>query len=108
MGANVAPTHRERAPRTVAMAPPANDGAGGAATDALGTNVQRLFLNFLDEYRDEATAGADGLPSSQAEPTYVKALRELKEADRSTLFVDFNHLLECVWRRQGGAIPADS
>ena len=78
------------------MADPNNP---NSATDALGTNVQRLFLNFLEEYRDEATAGADGLPSSQGEATYVRALRELKEADRSTLFVDFNHLLECVHAR---------
>jgi|APGre2960657444_1045066.scaffolds.fasta_scaffold01516_8 hypothetical protein len=62
-------------------------------SESLGANVQRLFLNFLEEYREDD--GVDGVPSSQGEPTYVRCLRELKEQDRTTLFVDFNHLLEC-------------
>lgn len=68
-------------------------------TEAQGAYVQRFFLNFLEEFRDDDTAAADGLPSSQGEPTYVRALRELKEADRTTLFVDFNHLVQCVPHR---------
>lgn len=53
----------------------------------------QLFFNFLSEFRDE---GGDGLPASQVEATYVRYLHELTECDRTTLFVDFNHLVECV------------
>jgi len=55
--------------------------------------VQKLFLGFLQEYREEE---GDGMPASQVEATYVRYLQELKDCDRTTLFVDFNHLVECV------------
>ena len=59
--------------------------------------MQKLFLGFLQEYREEE---GDGMPASQVEATYVHYLQELKDCDRTTLFVDFNHLVECV--RQAG------
>ncbi len=70
---------------------------GQGVTDSLGANVQRLFLNFLEVYTPGGEDdGVEGAPNSQSEPTYVRALRELKEQDRTTLFVDFSHLLECA------------
>jgi hypothetical protein len=56
--------------------------------DPAGVQVQRLFTNFLEEYRAD---GGDG-----EEAVYVRWLQELKDAERTTLYVEFNHLLECV------------
>lgn len=59
--------------------------------DQLGLDVQRTFLNFLQTFGSE---GADGVEA--ATPDYVRAVHEMKEQDRTTLYVDYNHLLECV------------
>ena len=64
---------------------------GTTAVDPAGTAVQKLFHNFLQEYRAESD-GADD------EPVYVRWLRELKTAERTTLYVEFSHLLECAPR----------
>ena len=67
---------------------------GTVAVDPAGTQVQRLFHNFLQEYRLDGAldGGADG----EDEPVYVRWLRELKTAERTTLYVDFTHLVECA------------
>jgi hypothetical protein len=70
-----------------------------AAADPAGVQVQRLFTNFLEEYRAD---NADG--QSQEEPVYVHWLRELKSSERTTLYVEFSHLLECA--PAGSAAPA--
>ena len=62
---------------------------GTDAIDPAGTHVQKLFHNFLQEYRAEGDTELD-------EPVYVRWLRELKTAERTTLYVEFSHLLECV------------
>ena len=61
------------------------------APDPAGVQVQRLFTNFLEEYRADSP---DGL--SADEPVYVRWLQQMKDADRTTLYVEFNHLVECV------------
>ena len=68
---------------------------GTVAVDPAGTQVQRLFHNFLQEYRlDGALDG--GAADAEDEPVYVRWLRELKTAERTTLYVEFSHLLECA------------
>ena len=67
---------------------------GTVAVDPAGTQVQRLFHNFLQEYRLD---GGDGAPAGgEDEPVYVRWLHELKTAERTTLYVDFTHLVECA------------
>ena len=71
---------------------------GTAAVDPAGTHVQRLFHNFLQEYRAEGDTESD-------EPVYVRWLRELKTAERTTLYVEFSHLLECAPAARRAAQP---
>jgi len=59
-----------------------------AAADPAGASVQRLFSNFLEEYRDSG--------SPDEEPVYVTYLGQMKAAERTTLYVEFAHLLECA------------
>ena len=67
---------------------------GTVAVDPAGTQVQRLFHNFLQEYRLDG--GLDNGADGEDEPVYVRWLRELKTAERTTLYVDFTHLVECA------------
>lgn len=59
--------------------------------DNLGLDVQRTFLNFLQTFGSDA--------DEEATPDYVRAVQEMKEQDRTTLYVDYNHLLECATGR---------
>ncbi|KAA8499259.1 DNA replication licensing factor mcm6 [Porphyridium purpureum] len=83
--------------------------AGGAAAvgvvDSLVSEVARRFALFLDSYTDrQESAGQDGadaqrpdLADVEAEtsvPVYVRQLAKLRQMDRSTLYVDFAHLLD--------------
>lgn len=61
----------------------------GGGVDPAGAYVQRLFANFLDEFRREED-------EEEAAPFYVRALAELREAGLTTLHVSFAHLVECV------------
>lgn len=61
----------------------------GGGVDPAGAYVQRLFANFLDEFRREED-------EDEAAPFYVRALAELREAGLTTLHVSFAHLVECV------------
>lgn len=56
-----------------------------AVPDSLGLDVQRSFLNFLQTFQ----AGDE-----ESIPDYIQAVEEMKDQDRTTLYVDFNHLLE--------------
>lgn len=78
-----------------------------AAPDAAGLSVQKLFRNFLEEYREDedepaaAPAGAAGddevaPASAQQRPVYVVALDGLRDAGTTTLHVNFTHLVECA------------
>lgn len=66
--------------------------------DSLGLDVQRTFLNFLQ------TFAADG--NEDSPPDYLRAVEEMKDQDRTTLYVDYNHLLECARAASARSAPA--
>ena len=68
--------------------------------DARGEEVQRRFLAFLQGFRagggDEGADGEEGGPlaESDAEPEYQTHLLDLVETERTTLHVNFQHIVE--------------
>eukprot|EP00959_Pyramimonas_sp_CCMP1952_P221635 4633374-Pyramimonas_sp.AAC.2 len=72
--------------------------ARSAAPDDLGVIVKDKFYEFLDTFSSER--GEHDISTSNIEGPYrdyVHQLKALKERDRTTLYVDFQHLTECVY-----------
>ena len=73
--------------------------ASGFSTELFGADVQNKFFNFLEEF----IPPSDGMSMSQAsggsnadEPAkffYVNQLVTMREAEKTTLYVDWDHLL---------------
>lgn len=75
------------------------DGNGPLAKDEVGKEIGKLFFEFLDSYegrRDGSPRSPDGLshPGSQSSLTYVAHLESMKNHTRSTVYVDFSHIVE--------------
>ena len=57
--------------------------------DVAGVEVQRLFLNFLETY-----SFSNDAESGEPQPTYLRVLQDMKDAEHSTLHVNFEHVQE--------------
>ena len=65
------------------------------AVDNSGVEVQRMFLNFLEVY----SSADEGESGDEPVRDYVKALQDMKEGERTTLHVNFEHVDECAIAR---------
>ncbi|CEH16397.1 dna unwinding-related protein [Ceraceosorus bombacis] len=61
-------------------------------TDETGERVREGFADFLETYVDNTLADVTPI-NGQQPPTYVEQLFALKDYNRTTLFVDFTHVL---------------
>ena len=64
----------------------------------VGNEIQEKFFTFLEEYtpRDEGISMSQASAGSNGEPeirhTYVEQLKTMRESEKTTLYVDFEHL----------------
>ena len=64
----------------------------------VGSEIQEKFFTFLEEYtpRDEGISMSQASAGSNGEPeirhTYVEQLKTMRESEKTTLYVDFEHL----------------
>lgn len=81
-------------PQTPGQQPPAST---SVQVDELAEAVAGIFMDFLETFRDEDQPQDDDRdpesPRRQTVPTYVEQLQTLKERMRTTLYVDYEHMI---------------
>ena len=68
------------------------DQAAGIVVDNLGVEIQQKFLSFLKQFRDEDEELEEEINKDL--PTYYRQVEDMVQRESTTLFVDFNHILE--------------
>ena len=64
----------------------------------MGLDAQRMFSDFLENFvspTDGASSDGAAAASDQAHD-YVRVLNEMVEMERTTLYVNFEHLMQCA------------
>eukprot|EP00177_Eucheuma_denticulatum_P000026 GFKZ01000055.1.p1 GENE.GFKZ01000055.1~~GFKZ01000055.1.p1 ORF type:complete len:922 (+),score=162.75 GFKZ01000055.1:259-3024(+) len=87
-------------PRTPANAP--RSGGADVQVDELAEAVAGIFMDFLETFRDEQQNSTEQEDQQDINaprrrptiPTYVAQLRVLKERMRTTLYVDYDHMMQ--------------
>ncbi|CAN8075633.1 unnamed protein product [Agarophyton chilense] len=76
---------------------PFNAVSGATQTDELVLTVAGMFAEFLENYGEVQPPADDGTgrlyPPSPPEPLYVGQLRTLRDRLRTTLYVDYSHVM---------------
>ncbi|PXF43209.1 DNA replication licensing factor MCM6 [Gracilariopsis chorda] len=69
--------------------------AGSTQTDELVETVAGMFTEFLENFveRNQPEDMPDVLPQRPPEPTYLAQLRTLRDRLRTTLYVDYSHIM---------------
>lgn len=91
-------------PDRIATPQTPTQGAVGSTTiqvDELAEAVAGIFMDFLQTFRDEEQAQQDEDDADDADPhsrrptipTYIAQLQTLKERMRTTLYVDYDHMM---------------
>ena len=63
--------------------------ANGIVIDHVGVEIQQRFLEFLQLFRDDLEPDLPGTLT-----TYASHVAQMVARESTTLFVDFNHLLD--------------
>jgi len=62
-------------------------------TDDTGERVRESFAEFLESFIDDTVLNDPSLGSHPREPLYIDQIKALRDFQRTTLFVDFSHIL---------------
>ncbi|KDN40343.1 MCM-domain-containing protein [Tilletiaria anomala UBC 951] len=64
-------------------------------TDEVGDKVREGFADFLENFAEEPISGSQDPDGDRAgAPIYIEQIRALQEYDKTTLFVDFTHVVQ--------------
>ena len=71
------------------------------STEQLGSELRDKFLEFLEEFTVSDAAAAAGVPAPEGgeaqQQFYVQQVHQMKQAEKTTLFVDFGHVESHDW-----------
>ncbi|KAK0532983.1 MCM DNA helicase complex subunit mcm6 [Tilletia horrida] len=62
-------------------------------TDDTGERVRESFAEFLESFVDDTVTNDPAQGSQPREPLYIDQIKALRDFQRTTLFVDFSHIL---------------